>query len=270
MNVVNSPRKVFLETTIQIERITYSEYRRQQIHRLLSDYTLMTSSYVFMEYRRVVLQTYAYLLTTAQKMQREGKTNIRLSEFAQRLSLAHSIRFKPRVLQSLLLIFGMLHEAFELPVVSAEDLIDYLEINMGRVAVDAFFHGIDEFITATDCDLSSPDALVGDYINTRLSCNAATATCGLVSFLELHKEKLHTLEQALAAAPPEKVNPRTLQALRRVNADIAKALGERTCWALGDIIIALEVPDDALIYTTDRHFDIICAALSKQMFVEIK
>jgi hypothetical protein len=53
-----------------------------------------------------------------------------------------------------------------------------------------------------------------------------------------------------------------------VNQNVIRAKGERTCWALGDVIIALEAPDDALIYTTDNHFDVICAALGKRRFVE--
>ena len=34
------------------------------------------------------------------------------------------------------------------------------------------------------------------------------------------------------------------------------------------VIIALEMPDDAKIYTTDGHFDLICSALGKQVFLE--
>ncbi len=54
-----------------------------------------------------------------------------------------------------------------------------------------------------------------------------------------------------------------------MNQDVTKAKGERACWALGDVIIALEVPDDALIYTTDNHFDVICEVLGKKRFVEL-
>jgi hypothetical protein len=54
--------------------------------------------------------------------------------------------------------------------------------------------------------------------------------------------------------------------LRKVNADVTKALGERTCWALGDVIIALEAPDDALIYTADGHFEVISKAIGKQFY----
>jgi len=55
---------------------------------------------------------------------------------------------------------------------------------------------------------------------------------------------------------------------RRVNADITKALGERTCWALGDVIIALEAPPDAEFFTADRHFNVILKTIGKRLFLE--
>jgi len=89
-----------------------------------------------------------------------------------------------------------------------------------------------------------------------------------VSFLSEHQEELKSLEDALACAPPDEINPRTLTALKRVNANVTKTFGEKTCWSLGDVIIALETPDDTQIYTTDRHLDLICSILGKQRFIE--
>jgi len=82
-------------------------------------------------------------------------------------------------------------------------------------------------------------------LTSRLSCNAATAQCSLVGFLERHQSELLALEHALTQANPDQINPSTLTALQRVNQDVTKAKGERTCWAISDVIIALEAPDDA-------------------------
>jgi hypothetical protein len=111
-------------------------------------------------------------------------------------------------------------------------------------------------------------APIGDFLHSRLSCNAAKATCQLVNFLEKHRYELKKIEQAMEAAPREKVDARPLAAIRRVNADIAKALGERTCWALGDVIVALEAPPDAEIFTADRQFEVILKAVGKRLFLE--
>ncbi len=95
-----------------------------------------------------------------------------------------------------------------------------------------------------------------------------TVQCQLVQFFSAHQGQLTAIQEAMETAPGGKVDRRTLSALRRVNADVTKALGEQTCWALGDVIIALEAPQDALFYTADGHFEVICRAIGKRVFVE--
>ena len=262
------PRKIFLETSIQIERIFASIKRREQIRDVLADATVFTSSYVFMEFRRAVLQAVAHVLTLVRQMQRDGANVIDLSELMRIVAMGRSIRFSVRTIQRVILVLSYILSAFPTPFVESDTLIDYLELQLNWRLKELFFEGVSEYITHTDCALVRPEVPVGDYVQSRLSCNAKTATCALVSFLSQHQEKLRALEGALAAAPPNEINPRTLTALKRINANVTKALGERTCWSLGDIIIALETPDDAHIYTTDRHFDLICSVLGKQRFIE--
>ncbi|MFQ6044531.1 MAG: hypothetical protein ACE5PV_27070 [Candidatus Poribacteria bacterium] len=262
------PRKIFLETSIQIERIFASIKRLKQIRDVLADATVFTSSYVFMEFRRAVLQAVAHVLTLVRQMQSDGANVIDLSELMRKVAMGRSIRFSVRTIQRVILVLSYILSAFPTPFVESDTLIDYLELQLNWRLKGLFFEGVSEYITYTDCDLVRPDVPVGDYVQSRLSCNAKTSTCALVEFLSQHQEKLHALEGALAAAPPNEINPRTLTALKRINANVTKGLGERTCWSLGDVIIALETPDDAHIYTTDRHFDLICSVLGKQRFIE--
>jgi hypothetical protein len=221
-----------------------------------------------MEFRRSVLQTYAYLASIVRGILNEGTKHIEIHELIRRLSAAPSIRFIPRAIQRLLLILSSLLEAFPGRVIHAEKLIDHLEYHIAHLGPDGFFLDIDEFINETSCDLANSSVEIGDYVHTRFSCNAAKASCALVPFLEAHRAELLTLEKALVTVPPEKKDPKTLTALRKVNADVTKAKGERTCWALGDIIIALEAPAKAKIYTVDHHFDVICEVLGKQRLRE--
>ncbi len=73
----------------------------------------------------------------------------------------------------------------------------------------------------------------------------------MVHFLSAHREELHRIETAIANAAPEIKDIRALAALQRINTDVSLVLGERTCWAIGDVIIALEAPADALIFSDD-------------------
>lgn len=262
------PRKFFLETSIQIERIWASLKRREQIRDILEGATVFTSSYVFMEFKRAVLQAVAHVLTLVRQMQRDGEDVIDLSELTRKVALGRGIRFSVRTIQRVILVLSHILETFPTPSVESDVLIDYLELQLAWRLKGLFFESVSEYITHTDCDLVCPDFPVGDYVQSRLSCNAKTATCALVSFLSRYQEELRALEGVLAVASPNEINQRTLTALKRINANMAKALGEQTCWSLGDVIIALEVPEDAHIYTTDRHFDLICSVLGKKRFIE--
>lgn len=217
-------KKIFVETTIHIERLFSDATRQAQIER-------------------------------------------NLVSLLRRLSAGTAIHFSVRTFQRVMLIYGYLLDHFSTFIVPAAILIDYLEYNRDITIPSRFFESIDEYINKTNCDLVRPSVPVGDYLHRRLSCNARRAKCALVSFLQQHQAELQKLEHAFSAAPG-KVNPRTLAALKKINVDINKALGQRTCWYLGDVIIALEAPEDAKIYTTDGHFDLICSVLDKQLFLE--
>lgn len=50
-----------------------------------------------------------------------------------------------------------------------------------------------------------------------------------------------------------------------VDPDIAR--GRNCTWHLGDLVIALEMPTDAALYTTNlRHFAPLCALLGKELY----
>jgi predicted nucleic acid-binding protein len=182
--VTKQREKIFLETSIHIERLFSNKQRRQQIQQRLNGATLYTSSYVWMEFRRSVLQTYAYLASIVRGILNEGTKHIEIHELIRRLSAAPSIRFIPRAIQRLLLILSSLLEAFPGRVIHAEKLIDHLEYHIAHLGPDGFFLDIDEFINETSCDLANSSVEIGDYVHTRFSCNAAKASCALVPFLE--------------------------------------------------------------------------------------
>jgi hypothetical protein len=87
-------------------------------------------------------------------------------------------------------------------------------------------------------------------------------------FLSQREQELENIEHAIRNLPKEERDNLALRALGRIRNDKTVASGEQNCWALGDVIIALSVPDDAFIYTIDRHFEVICQALGKKLFIE--
>ncbi|HIE29322.1 TPA: hypothetical protein EYP66_18785 [Candidatus Poribacteria bacterium] len=97
--MAKKPRKIFIETSIQIERILGRIARKEQIRATLEGAEVSTSSYVWMEFRRTALQAMAYLLTIIRQMQQEGETDILFSELMKRVATGTAIGYSRRVLQ---------------------------------------------------------------------------------------------------------------------------------------------------------------------------
>jgi hypothetical protein len=191
-----------------------------------------------MEFRRTMLQAISYVLSVARQMLKEGQKNIDLVSLLRRLSAGTAISFSLRNFQRVMLIYSYLLDHFSTFIVPAAMLIDYLEYNLNITIPERFFESIDEYINHTNCDLVSPGAPVGDYLHSRLSCNARRANCSLVSFLQQHQAELQKLELALSAAAPEKVNPRTLAALKKFQ-------------------VLLHFSDDAVTITKERYYRLL-------------
>lgn len=98
-----------------------------------------------------------------------------------------------------------------------------------------------------------------------MSCRRETARCSLPELLDKNQVALQNLQ--VDAAAPTVLDTNTKAALADINTDFTIARGERNCWALGDVIITLECPTDALLWTTNlRHFAPLCKALGKRLF----
>jgi hypothetical protein len=79
-------KKIFVETTIHIERLFSDAARQTKISRNLKGAVFSTSSYVYMEFRRTMLQAISYVLSVARQMLKEGQKNIDLVSLLRRLA----------------------------------------------------------------------------------------------------------------------------------------------------------------------------------------
>lgn len=132
-----------------------------------------------------------------------------------------------------------------------------------RLLHQTFFEQIDEVVNPTACDLIQLDYVIPP--GGRMSCRRETARCSLPELLAQNREAIRRLQEEPTALHALETN--TKQALTDITADFTQAKGERNCWALGDLIITLECPADALLWTTNtRHFEPLCKALGKRLF----
>lgn len=100
------------------------------------------------------------------------------------------------------------------------------------------------------------------------SCRKETATCHLPDFLAQHQPELCAIHDYLTAHPNAvKDQSRVERLLTTVIEDPRAALGQSNCWPLGDVIIALQVPENAALWTLDSDFAPLLTALSRRLYV---
>ena len=120
--------KIFLETSLLIQRLLYEDGRKAQIEANLAGKEAITSQYVTMEFRRNTLQAINYLRTHLSILQRRGINEVRLNEFLIALSRARAIFRSPRAIQSVFLASSLVADSFESGYCSTAQLQSDLEL----------------------------------------------------------------------------------------------------------------------------------------------
>ncbi|MEZ4711938.1 MAG: hypothetical protein R3A44_32430 [Caldilineaceae bacterium] len=124
-----------------------------------------------------------------------------------------------------------------------------------------------------------PDAITCDLVKIGVSrqpngqctiadrCRKETAHCHLPNFAASQRTRLQKFADYLTThAQVLKDQARIERLLTTVLEDSQAILGQSTCWPLGDIVIALQVPADALLWTRDADFRPLAEALGLQLY----
>lgn len=253
--------RVFVETSIQIARVLAEPKQQEVIAVQLqqADHEFVTSHYVFMEYQRSLIADFASVHRAFQQAKSMG------AAIRSVFSDARSFRSRSLVRcgQIVSLVYG------EREVVHLADAAVLLELYLQLLLKRTFGNHITLLPDLVHCDLlgigitRQPDLsyLVAD------SCRKENAACSLPDFLSEQRAKLQTIADYLRMHPNViKDQPRVEQLLHVVQNDPRNALGQTSCWTLGDIIILLHVPSDCAVWSLDADFAPLCAALGLPMY----
>ena len=138
------------------------------------------------------------------------------------------------------------------------ELLFYLKTLIEYEFHDIFTQNITLLPDPIACPLMSLHA-VPHNANYRLEPNMpyrrGEMPCYIVDFLQEHHLELQELVPVLSEP-----YPMIAEACRRVLANPNDAQGN-ICKTLGDVIIALQAPTDAVLWSTDGSFDVICPVL---------
>lgn len=246
-------QRVFLDTTIQIERVTGSAQRQTEIARALTGVQVLTSTYVLGEYLRTLVQDalvlYNLVLTTAELFDVETQ-------------IAHLLN--KRSASRCLLLWAALHHS---GIYERTKLLRTLRLYLEYGLVNRFMAGVIEVLDTTACGLAQERPVPsGQTYQLRTQCTRRVLECDLVTRLLEQQAMIRILADGLKDHP-ENALTRVADLCTQILADPAIARGRNCTWYLGDLVIALEMPADAALYTTNhRHFAPHCALLGKQLY----
>lgn len=262
---MNKPT-LFLDTTIQIERVVSPAQRRSQLQATLIPYRLITSTYVLGEFLRTLIKDAIQL-------------HQRIAQYTHLDEVITDLGQHPNKRQAsrMLLILGTLlrsnrtaQSTFDAQTrLQVQDrLARYIDFGL----LDHFLAGIDEIIDGTQCGLARerPSAVLYADGNPfvyqlRSQCVRHVRECDLAEQLQSWRPELAALADGLA----HEHDPALLRMgalAQQISADPMLARGRNCTWYLGDLIIALALPADVPLYTTNlRHFTPLLAILGKKL-----
>jgi len=254
MNLINDlSRPVFMETTAAIHRHFGTLAQRELVVQAMSARRIITCAFVQFEYKRVVQRAcveFHRLLT------RTGNIEEAFRAFGQSYSVSQlSIGYA--------LFYRVLREANY----NMDELLKRLEHLIESHLLYLFCLNVDEITDATRCALAyqQPVRRGNTYASGFLNVSRATFNCDLPNFIETNRDAFQAIHDTLTEERSSRTR-RLRQTLSRVLRNPAESRG-RNALILADLIIAVEMPDEALLLTTNRRdFEQICEILNKDIF----
>jgi hypothetical protein len=263
---MKSKNKVFLETTIQVDRFSANPEKKKKIEEILSKFeNLYTSTYVKMEYKRSLIRHLVYLY------------NVILYDAKNFAECFFKMQPLPpeqlRKIKGILASFANFFLSLERGDISKSQESSLLEIarsyfkNIIEIAWIDFDKKIDSIFNETECLNAKVGPIFedGKFYN-KISCiQKGKNSCRIVEFFVRHEDSVKKLYNKFI-----KDESLDIEQKKMLNI-IEKALTfpqnmkkDKNCFSCGDLIIALECPKDSLLFTTNtKHFKPLTAELEK-------
>ncbi len=251
---------VFIETSVQIQRLLAPPAQKAKLEKALTASAIMpvTSAYVWMEYQRTVIADYAHVHSVMGRYTGWGALFEHILDGER--------AFRPRSAARCTKIIGQLYGESQQ---NYEFARQQLCVQIVYALRQKFWDHVIPLHDPIVCDLVTTGSVHqpdGTYA-VAASCRKEQAACYLPAFLAEHQSKLHAIADYLATHPHTiKDQPRIERLVTAILADPRAALGQASCWPLGDLIIALQVPTGAALWTLDADFSALATALDIPLY----
>ena len=265
---------LYLDTTVPVDRLFGLPETIKQLERICGENPLISSTYVWDEFRRTVLRDFvtchAYLLNAMVK----GES---LEVGLRRVKHDKQLRFRPR----------RRDRAWDITILllrfqSIEAAVDRLEKDIRWNLRRVFFQGlIQPLQDGTDCKMTAiepvmiPSHTLGGYPRFDLpsGCNKASPpNCQIITFWKRNRDALRLVADMEIPAGLRKDTRHELSVLREEAGKLLACIGthpnecygERCYAVFADLVITLDCPPTVPIVTRNyRHFAPLCSTLSR-------
>ena len=249
---------IFLETTIQIDRIIGTQEDRDRIRHNLNGRRVATSGHVLGEFNKTLVQdaiTFRNLIISSQDV---GEAVLRLRKYVRGRKYERTV--------SLLMRLGFDNDK--------QNTIERLENFIEWQAYDHFWRFVDRTYSSDEVgcilQLWKPERNEnGDYETTGLKClKNDPPPCTVLDFIERHRSVIDTFVTTSRSSSRQNVCAAG-EALGNILNGSDVPYGQRSnCYTISDTMIVLESHPDAEIYSMDGDIMNICELLGKPKYTE--
>ncbi len=260
--------RLFLETTIQIDRFSADPKKREKIDKTISQFSqILSSTYVKMEFRRRFIQDLVYLYNEA-LLGAETFADVWLR--IDKLSSDYHKRKIKGIIASFYRFFSDIREE-EIHGPSGKVLLERAILYFRQAILSAwedFDRGIDTILNETDCyHVKVGPVLTGEKFDNRMSrCKKADIRCKIVEFFIQNKENFKKIYEKLSQMEClDDEQGKAKNILEKALKYPQNIADRQNCWNCGDAIITGESPQDVFLLTTNiKHFEPICLEIGKK------
>ncbi|MDH5413513.1 MAG: hypothetical protein OEW87_05190 [Flavobacteriaceae bacterium] len=266
--MIESGDNLFIDTSIQIERKICPPPKKDELNEILAlAGSLFSSTYVKMEYRRSLVRDFVFIFNMLTDSENFGE-------------ILYKINRLPSLQQRRITrMIGGLAEFFldQNELISESKGKEFLERAyhyfkpLIEFSMEDFDDSVDLVDNQTDCYIAKGiPTLKGKKFDNRISqCKPGEINCKIVEFF---KENINYFKKIFYMLSKQQNLDSELEKMKNI---LEKAIKHpinmadyRNCWNCGDSIIAVESPEDYIIYTkNEKHLYPICKAINKKIAV---
>ncbi|UCH93494.1 MAG: hypothetical protein JSV88_24925 [Candidatus Aminicenantes bacterium] len=260
--------KLFLETTIQIDRFSADTNKKEKINKQIAQSSqALSSTYVKMEFKRRFIQDVVYLYNEALS----GATTF--PDVFFRIDKLRSDYHKRKIKGIIASFHGFFSdiEDEELHGPSGRSLLEKAVIYFKSLIENAwedFSRDIDKILNGTDCyNAKIGPTLTGEKFDNRSKrCKKGDIKCKIVEFFMRNRESFIKIYRKLSHLDCLDDEQQKVKNILEKAIKYPEMMADRkNCWNCGDAIIAVESPSDAILFTTNiKHFEPICSEIKKK------